>query len=224
MTAKIDIRLKPIAWLKPYEKNAKLHPEDEIKRLAATIKRFGWDQPIVAEADGTIIKGHGRRLAALSLGLSEVPVWVRSDLSKDEADAARIADNAAFGQRYDTRMMQDELRRLMDSVADLDINDLALSEKDKTLLMAQLDAAQNDAIIADTAEEIERVKQEEAERIAQADAEQVPIAKALGFSKISKKDERVIVGFMAEAEEATGKMGMEAFIEGLALAAKRGLA
>lgn len=221
---KPEIVMKPVAWLKPYGANAKLHPDDEVKRLASTIKRFGWDQPIVVEADGTIIKGHGRRLAAISLGLAEVPVLIRADLTKAEADAARIADNAAFGMRYDTRMMQDELKRIMDAAPEFDLDDLALTEKDKTLLMAQLDQANDAVVIIDTAAEIDRVKEEEAERIAAADGETVAIAKALGFGKITKTQERTLVGFMAEAEEATGKTGVEAFIAGLERAVARGLA
>jgi ParB-like chromosome segregation protein Spo0J len=219
-----NIRLMPLEWLQPYAKNAKLHPPEEIKRLAATIKRFGWDQPIVAEADGTIIKGHGRRLAAIELGLDTVPVWIRSDLSRAEADAARIADNAAFGMRYDTALMQEELRRLMAEAPEISLDDLALTDKDRTLLTEQLDRADADAILDEMDSEIERQKKEDAERVENADAEMVPLAKAFGFGKIRKSDERVLMSFMAEAEAATGKEGYEAFIGGLKLAAERGFA
>ncbi|MCV5918272.1 ParB N-terminal domain-containing protein, partial [Escherichia coli] len=65
----LAVELRPLDWLKPYERNAKLHPPDQVRRLAATIRAHGWDQPIVVEPDGTIIKGHGRRLAAIELGL-----------------------------------------------------------------------------------------------------------------------------------------------------------
>lgn len=206
------IEMKPVAWLQPYEKNAKLHPDDEIAKLATTIKRFGWDQPIVTEVDGTIIKGHGRRLAALKLGLTEVPVLVRYDLSRAEADAARIADNLAFGMRYDTKLMQDELRRLMDEAPDIDLDDMALSQKDKDLLTKALDEADQTAIMEDTLAEIEKQKTEDQKRIEAADAEQVPLAKVFGFKTISKSDERVVMGFLAQAELATGKTGQEAMI------------
>ena len=49
----------------PYENNVKIHDEKQVKKIAESIKRFGWDQPIVVDKDGVIIKGHGRRLAAL---------------------------------------------------------------------------------------------------------------------------------------------------------------
>lgn len=210
-----NLTMKPVAWLKPYEKNAKLHPADEVKKLATTIKRFGWDQPIVAEADGTIIKGHGRRLAAIELGMVEVPVLIRDDLTKAEADAARIADNMAFGMRYDTKVMQDELKRLLDEMPELDLNDLAMSQKDKDLLTSALDQADMDSIMVDTLAEIEKQKSEDQRRIDAADAEQVPLAKVFGFKTISKSDERVVVEFIAQAEFTSGKTGPEALIAGM---------
>lgn len=209
------VELKPIIWLKPYEKNAKKHDADQVKRLAATIRAHGWDQPIVAEPDGTIIKGHGRRLAAIELGLNEVPVIVRHDLSKAEADAARIADNSAASVAYDTAMLQEEIKRLMAEVPDLDLGSLALSDKDLTLLTEELATPDTDAVMNDTSAEIERQKEEDAERIEHADAEMVPLAKAFGFGKMRASDQRVLTGFMAEAEAATGKTGYDAFIEGL---------
>jgi ParB-like chromosome segregation protein Spo0J len=218
------LELKPVAWLKPYAKNAKKHDEDQVRRLAATIREHGWDQPIVTEPDGTIIKGHGRRLAAIKLGLTEVPVIVRHDLTKAQADGARIADNAAASVAYDTGMLQEELRRLMAETPELDLDSLALSEKDKTLLTLALDEAAAGAVMSDTIGEIERQKEEEAERVANADAEMVPLAKAFGFARMRASDQRVLTGFMAEAEGISGKTGYEAFIAGLKRATARGLA
>jgi ParB-like chromosome segregation protein Spo0J len=205
------IEIRPIGWLKPYGKNTKNHPDEQIKRLARTIKRFGWDQPIVVEADGTIIKGHGRRLAALEIGLTEVPVLIRDDLTKDEADAARIADNAAFGMSYDTALMQEELSRLMAAEPDFDLDDLALTDKEKTLLSEKLDEAIGDALMIDTESEIERQKEQDQEGVAQVEGTEVALSKAIGFSKVSKAEERLLMNIMAEAEDATGKTGREAF-------------
>lgn len=217
------VALKPLDWLIPYEKNAKLHPTEQIERLAATIKRFGWDQPIVAWTDGTIIKGHGRRLAAIQLGLKEIPVWVRDDLSREEADAARIADNAVFGMQYDTRAMQEELARLMAEEPDFTLDDIGLTEKEKTLLTKALDAPDPLAIMDDTIATIEAQKEEDAARVEAADAEMVALNRAFGFGKITRAQERVVASFIAEAEAATGLMGAEAVIEGMRIAASRGI-
>jgi ParB-like chromosome segregation protein Spo0J len=217
------IGLKPVNWLIPYEKNAKLHPTEQIERLAATIKRFGWDQPIVAWTDGTIIKGHGRRLAAISLGLKEVPVWVRDDLSREEADAARIADNAVFGMQYDTRAMQEELVRLMAEEPDFTLDDIGLTEKEKTLLTQALDAPDPLSIMDDTVAVIEAQKEEDAARVEAADGELVTLSRVFGFARITRGQERVVAEFLAEAEEATGLTGPEALIEGLKRALHKGL-
>lgn len=217
------LEMKPIDWLIPYAKNAKLHPDEQVKRLAATIKKHGWDQPIVAEPDGTIIKGHGRRLAAILLGMTQVPVIVRHDLTKNEAAEARISDNAATSLSYDTSLMQEELRRLMDEVDNFDLDSLGLTEKDKTLLTSKLDEAAEAAIMADTAREIEEQKTEDEKRVEKADAELVPLAKAFGFSRMRASDQRTLTSFMAEAESASGKTGYDAFVEGLQIAVRRGL-
>lgn len=94
--------LWPIAKVKPYAKNAKNHPPEQITHLAMLLSRHGFDQPIVVDAKGVVIKGHGRLLAARELGMSEVPVIVRK-LSKAHAAEARIADNkvADYGWNFD---------------------------------------------------------------------------------------------------------------------------
>jgi ParB-like chromosome segregation protein Spo0J len=77
----------------PYTNNPKEHPQEQIQKIASSIKNYGWDQPIVVDAENEIIKGHGRLQAAELLGLSEVPIIKRTDLSDAEKKASRIADN-----------------------------------------------------------------------------------------------------------------------------------
>jgi len=197
----------------PYPRNTKRHPEDEVARLAATINRFGWDQPIVVDAAGVIIKGHGRRLAALSLKLAQVPVWVRDDLTQDEADAARIADNAVAGLQFDTRLMQEELQRLLVEGATFSIDELGLGEKDKKLLMEQLDAPELTSLIDDTTAVVEEQKDEDAERVAKADSEEVSVATALGFKRVTRAEERLIARGLANAEARYACKGKDALIK-----------
>lgn len=79
--------------LKPYYRNNKRHSKKQILLMAKAIKTVGFDQPIVVDKDYVIIKGHGRRLAALELSMDLVPVVVREDLSPAEVMASRIVDN-----------------------------------------------------------------------------------------------------------------------------------
>lgn len=218
------VEMWDIDAVKPYPKNAKLHHDEQVERLARVIKADGWDQPIVVWTDGVIIKGHGRRLAALKLGLKRVPVVVRRDLTQAQADAARISDNAVASLAYDTAVMQEEIRRLMDELPSFDLDNLGLTEKDKTLMAEVLDTAAESAIMLDTDAEISAQKAEDAERVEKADGEMVPLAKVFGFGRMRASDQRVLTGFMAQAEAVTGKIGYDAFVEGLKLAVQRGLA
>lgn len=122
----------------PYDDNAKIHTEEQIKALSKAIKKFGWDQPIVVEEDGTIIKGHGRRLAAMELGLLKVPVIVRRDLTKDQARAARLSDNRVALGDIDESALRRELSSL--NVAfDGDLGDLGFSNEELGFLQGDID-------------------------------------------------------------------------------------
>src|SRR6056297_3812968 len=88
-----DVARKSVDAIIPYTNNPKEHPDEQVQKIASSIKNYGWDQPIVVDGDGEIIKGHGRLQAAEKLGLDEVPVIWREDLTDAEAKAARIADH-----------------------------------------------------------------------------------------------------------------------------------
>jgi ParB-like chromosome segregation protein Spo0J len=81
------------ALLKPYARNSRTHSDEQIAKIARSIERFGFRNPIIAGEDGVIIAGHGRLLAAQLLGLEEVPVITARGMSDDERRAFVIADN-----------------------------------------------------------------------------------------------------------------------------------
>lgn len=210
----MHIELWDVDRLIPFEKNAKKHSPDQVKRLAATIKKFGWHQPIVVWTDGSIIAGHGRRLAAIELGLKKVPVLVRSDLTQEQADAARISDNAVASTEYDTKTLQEELQRIMAIEAiDFTADDLGLADKDKKLLLEELDVPELTAIMEDTHGEIEKQKAEDAERVAKADKETVKLADAFGFKVVTLDQSRAIARQMVQGEALTGLTGADALVE-----------
>ena len=116
----------PIDDLIPYSNNPKDHPDEQVKKIASSIKNYGWDQPIVVDGEGEIIKGHGRRKAAETLGLEEVPVIRRDDLTDAEAKAARIADNKTAEAPWNDDLLATEIE-LLD---DFDADDLGFSESE----------------------------------------------------------------------------------------------
>lgn len=114
--------------LVPYERNAKEHPQEQVEHIANSIKAFGFRSPIVAWKDGTIINGHGRLLAAYKLGLEEVPVIYADDLTEEEANAFRLADNKTAESSWDEFLLADELADLFDF--DMERFGFDLSEKE----------------------------------------------------------------------------------------------
>ena len=103
----------------PYARNARVIPQQAIDKVAASIKEFGWQQPIVVDGDGVIIVGHTRLLAAQKLGLAEVPVHVATDLTPAQVKAYRLADNRVHEEaRWDTDLLRIEMEELLDSEVD----------------------------------------------------------------------------------------------------------
>ena len=105
----------------PYTNNPKEHPDEQVQKIASSIKNYGWDQPIVVDSDGEIIKGHGRLQAADLLGLEEVPVIERTDLSDAEKRASRIADNKTAESDWLEEDLSLELEQLQEDDFDLDL-------------------------------------------------------------------------------------------------------
>ena len=95
----------------PYEDNPKQHPQKQIEHIKESIRLTGFDQPIVIDKENVIIKGHGRRLAALELGVATVPV-IKLNISNTDARAARILDNKASESDWDLKLLLEELEDL----------------------------------------------------------------------------------------------------------------
>src|SRR6476659_10030745 len=92
-TGPLAVAYRAIAALTPDPRNARTHPKRQIAQLVASIRQFGFTNPILATPEGLVIAGHGRLLAAKELGLAEVPVIELADLSEAEQRALRLADN-----------------------------------------------------------------------------------------------------------------------------------
>lgn len=113
----------PVELIRPYENNVKIHTEEQIKEIAASIKRFGPDQPIVVDGAGVIIKGHGRLMAAKHLGMKVFPVIVRKDLTAAEAAASRIVDNRVARTDDDANKLKAEIDSLV-TAGEFEVPDL----------------------------------------------------------------------------------------------------
>jgi hypothetical protein len=115
-----NIEWKDIASVKPYARNAKKHDETQIANVAESIKQFGWQQPIVCDADGIIIIGHCRLLAAKKLGLKKVPVKTADNLSDEQVKKLRALDNKLNESDWDFDLLADDIGELDFSGFDID--------------------------------------------------------------------------------------------------------
>lgn len=206
----IALEMWPIADIIPYETNAKLHTPEQVTKIATSIARGGFDQPIVVDRYGVIIKGHGRRLALMELQRETAMVIVRRDLDPEQVKAARLADNRVAQGDYDLDMLRDEIAELADGGELTGIFD----SKELEFIPADLGAMNIDAFVTDMGEVLAEQKEKTDATIAAhaGTTVRVTVAKALGFRDVAAADQIVLTGFMARAEAATGKKNDEAFI------------
>lgn len=115
----MKVTLRPITEIKAYDRNPRIN-EDAVDAVAASIKEFGFRQPIVVDAEDVIICGHTRYKAAIQLDLAKVPVHVAKDMTPEQIKAYRIADNkTAELAEWDFDLLPIELGELQDCNYDL---------------------------------------------------------------------------------------------------------
>lgn len=118
--AKQQIEQVSIEALIPYARNSRTHSDAQVAQIAASIREFGFTNPVLIDADGGIIAGHGRTMAARKLGLKEVPCIRLSNLSETQKKAYIIADNKiALNSGWDDDLLKVELEDLADLNFDL---------------------------------------------------------------------------------------------------------
>jgi len=114
----VDIKMgvtevKPINWVKPYWRNPRRVPEEAVNALAESIRQYGYQQPIVTDADGIIIIGHTRYAACRKLGFEEVPVLITTHLTPKQTKQLRVIDNrVAEFPSWDLDALTEELGEL----------------------------------------------------------------------------------------------------------------
>lgn len=206
---KPKIEMWPISKLVPYDKNAKIHTEGQVEALAKVISTQGWDVPIVVDADGSIIKGHGRRLAAIHLGLKEVPVICRTDLSPAQVKAARLSDNRVALTDFDTTLIKDELSAL--NLEGFDMGSMGFDPKELDMLIKALDTVDTGAF--EQAGEPGGASDKDPASPGGKIHAPVEFKAVLGFASVPAEYEKDMVKFLSYAESLTGKRGSLAFAE-----------
>ncbi len=118
----LTIDYRKTGELIPYINNSRTHSEQQVQQVAASIKEFGFTNPILIDQDSGIIAGHGRLQAAQMMGMDEVPTITLEGLTEAQRKAYVIADNKlALNSGWDDELLKVELEILSDLDFDLDI-------------------------------------------------------------------------------------------------------
>jgi len=123
------INNKKVTELIPYVNNARTHNEEQVLQIAASIKEFGFTNPVLIDGENGIIAGHGRLMAAKKLGLEEVPTIELSHLSEAQRKAYILADNKlALNSGWDNDLLAIEFAELKLLDFDLDLTGFSSEE------------------------------------------------------------------------------------------------
>ena len=130
-----QIELRSVRALLPHARNSRTHSDEQVAQVAASIREFGWTNPILVDGDGVVIAGHARLLAARKLGMEEVPVIVLAHLTPAQKRALVIADNKlALNAGWDEEMLRSEVAALQEDGFDLDL--VGFSDEELRILLA----------------------------------------------------------------------------------------
>jgi ParB-like chromosome segregation protein Spo0J len=127
----LKIKQTPIDELIPYALNSRTHSDEQVAQIAASIKEFGFNNPVLLDKENGIIAGHGRVLAARKLGLKEIPTIELSHLTDTQRKAYVIADNKlALNAGWDDDLLKLEMQGLGNEKFDLTLTGFSIEELD----------------------------------------------------------------------------------------------
>lgn len=210
--SEMKVELWHITRLTPYAKNAKVHDEANVNKICESIKKYGFNSPIQVKADGTIVCGHGRRLAAIKLGMTHVPVHVLHHIKTDaEADAYRLVDNQVAIGKVDADLLGEELRRLTLEM-DYNMGDF-FSANELKFAFDDVGEIELDAITDDLSAEVDNFADRTANKLTKDKGRKVAIGEALGFKEISAEQRRLVARLMTLLHvQYPSKSPLEAFM------------
>jgi DNA modification methylase len=133
----LSVTYRPLAELIPYVRNSRTHSDAQVAQIAASIREFGWTNPVLIDGEKNIIAGHGRVLAARKLGLTEIPTIEVGHMTPAQRRAYVIADNQlAANAGWDNELLKLELGELNQEGFDLSLIGFSLDELERLLAPA----------------------------------------------------------------------------------------
>jgi DNA modification methylase len=147
----VQIKTVSVEKLIPYVKNSRTHSDGQVAQIAASIKEFGWTNPILVDGESGVIAGHGRLLAARKLGQKEVPVIELKHMTESQKRAYVIADNQlAMNAGWDTTLLSLELADLKEQGFEMDVLGFDPKELDKLLEPGQVEGLTDEDAVPET--------------------------------------------------------------------------
>jgi hypothetical protein len=209
---KLPTEMWDVDKVKPYHRNTKVHSPAHIAKLKKSIAADGLFDALIVDFEGYLIAGHGRYEALVSLGHTQVPVKHAAHLTKNQADAARIAHNKTASTEYDSGFMAEELRRLSEA-DDVDVTALGFEDHELEFLVEDLGDMDMSAISQDLEADIDAQDEETERKVTATDSSEEKLVKVLGFNTIPIAAAKDVRRFLAQIEADTGLKGAEAFVE-----------
>ena len=153
MTKNLVIEYRDQNGLIPYLNNSRTHSDEQVNQVAASIKEFGFTNPILIDEKDGIIAGHGRLMAAKKLGLAKVPTITLAGLSEAQKKAYVIADNKlALNAGWDTTALTAELERLQELDFNLDLTGFNADELAQLLQFEQVEGLSDEDAVPEAPE------------------------------------------------------------------------
>jgi len=150
----LKVERRPIASLKPYARNPRTHSARQLGQIADSIRQFGFTNPVLIDADGGVIAGHGRIEAAKLLGMEEVPTIRLDQMSEAQKRAYVLADNKlAENAGWDRELLALELQYLTELELDFDVTITGFETAEIDLIIGELEVSQK----ADQADQVPAV-------------------------------------------------------------------
>lgn len=212
------LEMWPLDRLRPYERNARVHSDEQLQQIAASIREFGFTAPILVDSTDGILAGHGRLSAAKLLGLAEVPVVVLDHLSEAQRRQYVLADNKlAENAGWDLELLALELEAV-----EIDPAVLGFGEADLARLQDGLELGEFEQVAAagpgtERAEPEDQpglgVEMSDDDELADATAESGEVEERHVFSVNLLWDDREVV--LAAVRLAKEKHGLEGTPEAL---------
>lgn len=191
------------------DNNHKEHSDESVAKLAKSMASLGQIQPVITDKDHVIIAGHGRRMAAVSLGWKKIKV-IRLPVDEMTARKMRIADNLVKNDNVNVDVLAKEIRELSEALeedVEMILDEVISNDREQDLTLNAISAhsaRELDELTVSVTDDVSALAKEGEENVQKTDKEEVTLSAGLGFSKFRIEDIRTVKHWIALMKSKTG--------------------